>query len=70
MNPKLIALGQSLFYGFVTIAVPLFIGALGQGGALSGWFSPTITVAVLFVLNLLDNSIQNKTGKSLFGSIR
>lgn len=68
-NPKLVALLQSLFYGFVTIAVPILITALGAGGALYGIFAPGVTVALLWVLNLLENNIQASTGKALFGTI-
>lgn len=68
-NPKITALIQTLFYGFVTVATPLFIASLGQGGAFYGWFSPTITGVLLFVLNFVDNQMSSKTGGSFFGNI-
>ena len=68
-NPKIIALLQTLFYGFFTVATPLFIESLGAGGAFYGWFSPTITGVLLFVLNLVDNRLNDKSGKSFFGAI-
>ena len=69
INPKLLAFAQTLFYGFVTIAVPTTIAALGQDGLLNGFFSPAVTGVMLFVLNLVDNRIAEKTGKGMFGSI-
>lgn len=69
MNPKIIALVQTLFYGFVTIATPVLIAALGAGGALNGMLSPTLTGVLLFILNLLDNKLNAKTGGSFFGSL-
>lgn len=68
-NPKVVALLQTLFYGFVTVATPIFISSLGQGGAFYGWFSPTVTGILLFALNLVDNEISKKTGGNFFGVI-
>lgn len=68
-NPKIIALLQTLFYGFFTIATPLFISSLGQGGAFYGLFSPGVTVTLLFVLNLFDNQLNAKSGGNFFGKI-
>ena len=68
-NPKIVALAQTLFYGFVTVATPILISSFGQEGAFYGLFSPTVTVAILFVLNLVDNRLTETSGKSFFGSI-
>lgn len=69
-NPKVLALVQTLFYGFFTVATPLFINALGVGGAFYGWFSPTITGILLFVLNLVDNQMSKAGTGNFFGSIQ
>ena len=68
-NPKLIAFLQTIFYGLVTVLTPAFIEALGQGGALYGLLPAGATGVLLFVLNLVDNNITNKTGKAFFGSV-
>lgn len=69
-NPKVLALVQTLFYGFVTIATPLFISSLGQGGAFYGIFSPAVTAVLLFVLNLVDNQMSKNSSGNFFGAIR
>lgn len=68
-NQKLIALAQTLFYAFFTVATPIFISALGQGGALYGYLPAGVTGIVLFGLNYLENQISNKGGGALFGMI-
>lgn len=68
-NPKILALVQTLFYGFVTVATPIFISSLGQGGAFYGWFSPTVTGALLFVLNFVDNQMSKNSSGNFFGNI-
>ena len=68
-SPKILALVQTLFYGFITIATPVFIASLGQGGALQGWFSPTVTGILLFALNMIDNSMSKGTTGNFFGNI-
>ena len=68
-NPKLLSLVQTLFYGFFTVATPLFITALGAGGALNGYFSPAVTIALLWVLNAVDNQMSKGTTGNFFGSI-
>jgi hypothetical protein len=71
-NPKIIALAQTLFYGFFTIATPLFIQSLGQGGAFYGMLSPTLTGILLFSLNYLDNYLNSLKGgtTAMFGVIK
>lgn len=69
MNPKIIALLQTLFYGFVTVATPIFITSLGAGGALNGLLPAGATAALLFVLNLVDNQMNATTGGNFFGSL-
>lgn len=68
-NPKLVAFLQTLFYGAMFAIIPLVVTALGQGGALYGYLPASVTVVVVFVLNLVENNIQDKTGKALFGTV-
>ena len=68
-NPKLVALLQTLFYGFVTVATPLLITALGQGGALYGYLPAGATGVLLFILNLVDNQMTKNSDGNFFGSI-
>lgn len=68
-NPKVIALLQTLFYGFFTVATPLFIESLGQGGAFYGMLPEGMTIAVLFGLNLIDNYLSDRNGKAVFGMV-
>lgn len=68
-NPKILALVQTLFYGVITVSVPLFIASFGQGGAFYGWFSPAVTGILLFVLNLVDNQMSKNSSGNFFGSI-
>ncbi len=70
MNPKLIAFLQTVFYGAAFAVIPMFISALGQGGALAGYLPPLATGAIVWVLNYFENSIQSKTGRALFGTVR
>ncbi|MHB1097904.1 MAG: hypothetical protein ACYC3F_17230 [Gemmatimonadaceae bacterium] len=66
LNPKLIALGQTLFYGAITAALPVLIGMITNGGIIIPY---GLTGVVLLVLNYIENSIQANTGKALFGAI-
>ena len=70
INPKLIAFAQTLFYGFFFWAIPQFITALGQGGALSGLLSPGLTVGIIFVLNFIENQMQAAGKGALFGTMQ
>lgn len=69
INPKLVAFAQTLFYGAMFAIIPMVVVALGAGGALSGYFPASVTVVIVFVLNLIENNIQTKTGKAMFGTI-
>ena len=69
-NPKMLAFVQTLFYGFFTVATPMFINALGQGGALAGYLPAGVTVVLLFVLNLVDNQMSKNSTGNFFGAIQ
>lgn len=68
-NPKLVAFVQTLFYGFVTVATPMFITALGAGGALNGYLPASATAVLLFILNLVDNQMSKNSSGNFFGAI-
>ena len=69
-NTKIIAFAQTLFYGAMFAIIPMFISALGQGGALDGLLSPVVTGIIITILNYFENQIQTQTGSAMFGTIK
>ena len=66
---KIVSLAQTLFYGFFWVAVPLLVTALGQGGALYGLLPGGTAVAVVWILNQIENAHQAQTGSAMFGAL-
>ena len=68
-NPKWIAFAQTVFYGVAFAIIPIFVTNLGAGGALYGYLPVGVTGLIIWILNYIENAIQDKTGKAMFGSI-
>lgn len=70
MNPKLIAALQTVFYGVMFAIIPVFVQNLGAGGALNGFLPEGVTALIVFGLNYLENQIEKKTGRAVFGAVQ
>lgn len=69
MNPKLVSLLQTIFYSCLVVVIPIVISAFGVSGALYGTLPVWATGGIIWYLNYLENQIQAKTGKALFGAV-
>lgn len=66
INPKTVAIVQTLFYGAVTAFLPVLIGMLTSGSIVIPW---GLTGVVLVVLNYYDNKLSAQKGGAFFGAI-
>lgn len=74
INPKTIALAQTVFYSLAAYIIPQIVSALGAGGALSAILPAWVTnygiaAGLIVALNFYDNKISAQRGGALFGTI-
>jgi hypothetical protein len=66
LNPKTVALAQTVFYGLITVLLPQIINLITNGGVVIPY---GLTGIVLVVLNYYENKLTTQNGGALFGLI-
>lgn len=61
-----VSLAQTVFYGAIAAGLPVVIQMITNGGIVIPYGATTF---VLWFLNQLENAIQTKSGKPLFGMV-
>lgn len=66
LNPKTVAVMQTLFYGLITLVLPQVIALITNGGIIIPY---GLSGLVLVILNYYDNKLSAQKGGAMFGSI-
>lgn len=65
---KWIGFAQGLIYPIIALVVGNLTIALGAGGELNGTLPPIAALLVSGLLSVVENIINDKTGRALFGA--